>query len=91
VRELGAGVWPWHASRPEWTAAERWPQEVSSYAVDDGERSLLFDPLSVPDRLLALARGREPVIVLTALPTPFPAVSESLLGGANRSIRSCRV
>jgi hypothetical protein len=39
---------------------------VSSYAIDDGERLLLFDPLAVPDELLALAREREPVIVLTA-------------------------
>jgi glyoxylase-like metal-dependent hydrolase (beta-lactamase superfamily II) len=39
---------------------------VSSYAIDDGERLLLFDPLAVPDALLALAREREPVIVLTA-------------------------
>jgi hypothetical protein len=39
---------------------------VSSHAIDDGERLLLFDPLAVPDALLALAREREPVIVLTA-------------------------
>jgi glyoxylase-like metal-dependent hydrolase (beta-lactamase superfamily II) len=39
---------------------------VSSYAIDDGERLLLFDPLAVPVALLALARKREPVIVLTA-------------------------
>jgi hypothetical protein len=39
---------------------------VSSCAVDDGERLLLFDPLAVPAALLALAREREPVIVLTA-------------------------
>jgi hypothetical protein len=39
---------------------------VSSYAIDDGERLLLFDPLAVPDELLALAPEREPVIVLTA-------------------------
>jgi hypothetical protein len=39
---------------------------VSSYAIDDGERLLLFDPLALPDELLALAAEREPVIVLTA-------------------------
>jgi glyoxylase-like metal-dependent hydrolase (beta-lactamase superfamily II) len=39
---------------------------VSSYAIDDGERLLLFDPLAVPDALLALAQEREAVIVLTA-------------------------
>jgi hypothetical protein len=39
---------------------------VSSYAIDDGEHLLLFDPLAVPDALFALAREREPAIVLTA-------------------------
>ena len=39
---------------------------MSSYAIDDGARLLLFDPLSVPDELLELAADREPVVVLTA-------------------------
>lgn len=39
---------------------------MSSCAIDDGERLLLFDPLAVPAALLALARELEPVIVLTA-------------------------
>jgi hypothetical protein len=66
VRELKAGLWHWQAPHPEWVPGERWPREVSSYAIDDGERLLLFDPLAVPDALLALAPEREPVIVLTA-------------------------
>jgi len=66
VRELQAGLWHWQAPHPDWTPDERWPQEVSSSAIDDGERLLFFDPLAVPDALLALAREREPVIVLTA-------------------------
>ena len=66
MRELRAGLWHWQAPHPDWTPGEPWPQEVSSYAIDDGERLLLFDPLAVPDELLALARQREPVIVLTA-------------------------
>jgi hypothetical protein len=66
VRELQAGLWHWQAPHPHWTPGQRWPQEVSSYAIDDGERLLLFDPLAVPVALLALAREREPVIVLTA-------------------------
>jgi glyoxylase-like metal-dependent hydrolase (beta-lactamase superfamily II) len=66
VRELQAGLWHWQAPHPDWTPGERWPQEVSSYAIDDGARLLLFDPLSVPDELLALAADREPVVVLTA-------------------------
>jgi hypothetical protein len=66
VRELRAGLRHWQAPHPEWTPGQRWPRDVSSSAIDDGERLLLFDPLAVPDALLALAREREPVIVLTA-------------------------
>jgi hypothetical protein len=66
VRELQIGLWHWRAPHPEWTPGERWPQEVSSYAIDNGARLLLFDPLSVPDELLDLAADREPVVVLTA-------------------------
>jgi hypothetical protein len=66
VRALQAGLWHWQAPHPDWTPTERWPHEVSSYAIDDGARLLLFDPLSVPDQLIELAAEREPVVVLTA-------------------------
>jgi hypothetical protein len=66
VRELQTGLWHWQAPHPDWRPGQRWAQEVSSYAIDNGERLLLFDPLSVPHELLVLAREREPVIVLTA-------------------------
>lgn len=66
VRVLRPGLWHWQAPHPEWTPDEPWPQEVSSYAVADGTRLLLFDPLAVPDAVLALLQEREPVIVLTA-------------------------
>lgn len=66
MRELQAGVWHWQAEHPEWTPGQRWPQRVSSYAVDDGQRLLLFDPLAVPEALFGLAQEREAVIVLTA-------------------------
>ena len=66
MRELCPGLWHWEAPHPEWRPNEPWSENVSSYAIDDGERLLLFDPLAVPDALLALAREREPVIVLTA-------------------------
>jgi hypothetical protein len=65
VRELQAGLWHWQAPHPDWTPDEPWPQEVSSYAIDDGVRLLLFDPLAVPDGILELAADREPVVVLT--------------------------
>jgi glyoxylase-like metal-dependent hydrolase (beta-lactamase superfamily II) len=66
MRELQTGLWHWRAAHPYWTPGERWPQEVSSYAIDDGVRLLLFDPLAVPDDLIELARDREPVVVLSA-------------------------
>jgi glyoxylase-like metal-dependent hydrolase (beta-lactamase superfamily II) len=66
VREVQAGVWHWQAPHPEWTAGEDWdPREVSSYAIDDGDRLLLFDPLAVPSAIEERATGRETVIVLT--------------------------
>jgi glyoxylase-like metal-dependent hydrolase (beta-lactamase superfamily II) len=66
VRELRPGLWHWSAPHPEWTSDQAWPQTVSSYAIDDGERLLLFDPLAVPGEILELAREREPAVVLTA-------------------------
>jgi glyoxylase-like metal-dependent hydrolase (beta-lactamase superfamily II) len=66
VRELQAGLWHWEASHPGWTPDEPWGPAVSSYAIDDGGRLLLFDPLAVPDEILALAADRDPVVVLTA-------------------------
>ena len=39
---------------------------MSSYAIDDGERLLLFDPLAVPNEIEGRAAGRETAIVLTA-------------------------
>ena len=66
MRELRAGLWHWQAPHSAWTPDEPWPQEVSSYAIDDGARLLLFDPLAVPDELVELAGDREPVVVLTA-------------------------
>jgi glyoxylase-like metal-dependent hydrolase (beta-lactamase superfamily II) len=66
VRELQTGLWHWEAPHPGWEPSEPWDQNVSSYAIDDGERLLLFDPLAPPSEIDALAAERETVIVLTA-------------------------
>ena len=66
MRELLAGLWHWQAPHPDWTPDEPWPQEVSSYAIDDGARLLLVDPLAVPGEILELASDRETAVVLTA-------------------------
>ncbi len=57
--------------RQRLAAMARTPSEaagglVSSYAIDNGERLLLFDPLAVPHEIEELAAGREPVVVLTS-------------------------
>ena len=66
MRELSPGLWHWQARHPEWGPSEPWDPNVSSYAIADDERLLLFDPLGVPTEIEALAAGRETAIVLTA-------------------------
>ena len=67
VQELQRGIWHWEALHPEWKPGEKWDhKEVSSYAIDDGERLLLFDPLALPSEIGELAAGRETAIVLTS-------------------------
>jgi len=79
MREVQSGVWHWEAPHPDWAGPENEvfrqrlaaPNEaarglVSSYAIDDGERLLLFDPLAVPREIEELAAGRESVVVLTS-------------------------
>ena len=66
MRELRPGLWHWEAPHPNWRPTEPWSENVSSYALEDGERLLLFDPLAVPSEFGDLAAGRETAIVLTA-------------------------
>ena len=65
MRELQTGIWHWKAPHPDWKPEADWDQAVSSYAIDDGERLLLFDPLAPPSLVDELAAARHPVIVLT--------------------------
>jgi glyoxylase-like metal-dependent hydrolase (beta-lactamase superfamily II) len=66
VRELAPGLWHWEAPHPEWEPSEPWHQVVSSYAIDDGARLLLLDPIAPPSEIDELAASRETTIVLTA-------------------------
>ena len=66
MHELRPRLWHWRARHPGWEAGEPWDPNVSSYAIDDGDRLLLFDPLAVPTEIQALAAERESAIVLTA-------------------------
>jgi hypothetical protein len=66
VRELGPGLWHWEAPHPDWKPSEPWHEFVSSYAIDDDDRLLLFDPIAPPSEIDELTAARETAIVLTA-------------------------
>lgn len=65
MRELRPGLWHWEGPHPQWKEGAPWGPEVASYAIDDGERLLLFEPLAVPSAVEELAASREAAIVLT--------------------------
>ncbi len=65
MHELEPGLWHWQASHSGWRPSEPWDQMVSSYAIDDGDRLLLFDALGVPPEIEELGANRETLIVLT--------------------------
>ena len=67
--ELAPGLWHWQAPHPDWRPSEPWDRNVSSYAIDDGERLLLFDPLGVPTELEERAASRETAIVISVVTT----------------------
>ena len=66
MNELRPGLWHWRAQHPDWEEGEPWDPQISSYAIDDGQRLLLIDPLDVPEEIEKLAADRETAIVLTA-------------------------
>jgi len=66
VHALRPGLWHWQAPHPDWRPSEPWDPNVSSYAIDDGTRLLLFDPIAPPAELEQLASERETAVVLTA-------------------------
>lgn len=57
---LSDEVHHWTATHPEWEGP------VSAYAIDDGERLVLIDPIAVPEDVRALFDSREVVTVLTS-------------------------
>jgi glyoxylase-like metal-dependent hydrolase (beta-lactamase superfamily II) len=80
VRELRPGLWHWDAPHPDWTGPENealcerlaataeTPSSrgvVSSYAVDNGDEILLFDPVAPPREIVEFATDRHAAIVLT--------------------------
>jgi glyoxylase-like metal-dependent hydrolase (beta-lactamase superfamily II) len=66
VEALRPGLWHWRARHSEWRASEPWDPNVSSYAIDDGTRLLLFDPIAPPSEIEELAAERATAVVLTA-------------------------
>ncbi len=65
MRELRPGLWHWEAPHADWRDGEPWDPVVSSYAIDDGGRLLLFDPMTPPGEINALVADRETAVVLT--------------------------
>jgi glyoxylase-like metal-dependent hydrolase (beta-lactamase superfamily II) len=65
VNEVRSGVWHWEARHPEWNERQWWGPLVSSYAIDDCARLVLFDPLAPPAEIEKLTEERETAIVLT--------------------------
>jgi glyoxylase-like metal-dependent hydrolase (beta-lactamase superfamily II) len=63
--EVRPGVWHWETQHPEWNDKQWWGPLVSSYAIDDGARLVLFDPLSPPAEIDRLSEQRETAVVLT--------------------------
>jgi hypothetical protein len=57
---LPEGVDHWTATHPEWEGP------VSAYAIDDGRRLILIDPIAVPEAVRARFESREVVTVLTS-------------------------
>ena len=57
---LPEGVYHWTATHPEWEGP------VSAYAIDDGARLILIDPIAVPDDVRTLFGSREVVTVITS-------------------------
>jgi glyoxylase-like metal-dependent hydrolase (beta-lactamase superfamily II) len=64
VRELRTGLFHWSARHPQWEDGAPWGPDVHSYALDDGERLLLFDPIGPPGEIGALAAERDAAIIL---------------------------
>ena len=58
---MRGGVWHWQGPHPAYSE----PHLVSSYAVDDGARRLLFDPIAPLDELITGAGARDLAVVLT--------------------------
>jgi hypothetical protein len=80
VRELQAGLWHWEAPHPEWRHEDWDYQDVSSYAIDDGKRLLLFDSLAVPpEEILEALQPLRELPVELVLPTHGPPVDRAAL------------
>jgi len=63
--ETRPGVYLWQAKHPDWEPDDGWDELVSAYALDDGERLIIIDPIAPPAELEQLAAERDATIVLT--------------------------
>jgi hypothetical protein len=78
VQEPAGGLWTWTARHPAWQESDDWGPEVRSYALQDDEGVILFDPISPPTELSGKGRVE---VVLTA---PWHGRSATDLGAPIR-------
>jgi glyoxylase-like metal-dependent hydrolase (beta-lactamase superfamily II) len=70
MNKVRDGIWQWTAPHPAWKEGVDWDRLVSSYALDDGRRLYLIDPLDVPSEVLAMAaqHGRDATLIVLTCP-----------------------
>jgi glyoxylase-like metal-dependent hydrolase (beta-lactamase superfamily II) len=66
VLETRPGVYFWQAPHPDWAPNDGWDELVTSYALDDGTRLLVVDPLAPPADLDKLAAERNVKVIVTS-------------------------
>jgi glyoxylase-like metal-dependent hydrolase (beta-lactamase superfamily II) len=64
--ETRPGVYFWQAPHPDWEPNDGWDELVTSYALDDGTRLLVIDPLAPPADLDKLAAERDVTVIVTS-------------------------
>ena len=92
VREMAPGLWRWTGRHPEWHPGE-FGAEVASFALREGEDTILVDPLVAEDdeallgALDAVVRGRLRIFVTI----PYHVRSSELLWGRYRGDREATI
>jgi glyoxylase-like metal-dependent hydrolase (beta-lactamase superfamily II) len=70
MNKVREGIWQWKAPHPAWVDGANWERIVSSYAIDDGRRLYVIDPLGVPEAILTMIseRGGDATLIVLTCP-----------------------